>query len=78
MTTRTDQRNKVLEHLRIFGSITPVEAETCYGCRRLAARIHELRAHHRIRTQMVSIEGINPFARYVLESFELQQQELPL
>lgn len=37
------QTERVLEHLRQYGSLSAVEALEVYGCRRLAARIWELR-----------------------------------
>ena len=37
------QAEKVLMHLRYFGSITPMEAIQDYGITRLAAMIHNLR-----------------------------------
>ena len=41
---RTETQNeKILKHMRLFGSITPREALECYGCMRLAARIADLR-----------------------------------
>lgn len=43
------QCDKVLRHLRDFGSITPMEALKEFGCMRLGARIHDLkRAGHDI------------------------------
>lgn len=33
----------ILQHMKIYGSINPKEAETEYGCMRLAARIKDLR-----------------------------------
>lgn len=33
----------VLQHMKTYGSINPKEAETEYGCMRLAARIKDLR-----------------------------------
>lgn len=46
------QTYQILEHIRLFGSITPKEAEEKYGCMRLSARIWDLRHlhHHRIKT----------------------------
>lgn len=37
------QCNKILEHLKTYGSISPLEA-TEYGCMRLASRISDLKA----------------------------------
>lgn len=38
------QCDRILRHLRDFGSITPVEAMEDYGVMRLGARIHDLKA----------------------------------
>ena len=38
------QADHILWHLKVYGRITPIEALREYGCMRLAARIHELRA----------------------------------
>jgi hypothetical protein len=61
----------VLMHLKKYGSITHLEAETQYGIARLAARINDLRKQgHDIRSERVM--GRNrrdepaPFARYRL------------
>lgn len=37
------QNQKILQHMRLHGSITPLEALRDYGCMRLAARIADLR-----------------------------------
>ena len=43
----------ILDHLKRYGSITPQEAITEYGCLRLAARIAELKEEgHDIRKSM--------------------------
>ena len=39
------QCEKVLEYMKDFGSITPIEAMHDIGCMRLAARIADLREH---------------------------------
>lgn len=41
----TTQCEKILRHLKDFGSITAMEAMQEYGCMRLAARISDLRAN---------------------------------
>jgi hypothetical protein len=65
------QKDKILEHLNLFGSIDPVQALQEYGIFRLAARIDELRRDaYEIDTHLVST--INRFGnevrygRYVL------------
>lgn len=66
------QNQKILQHLKLHGSITPVEALRDYGCMRLAARIANLRqSGHKIAAELVT--GINReggqvrFTRYTLE-----------
>ncbi len=47
------QTGDVLDHMREFGSITPQQALSMYGCMRLASRIDELRNEgHYIKTTM--------------------------
>jgi len=65
--TNESQCAVVLNHMQEHGSITALHAMRMYGCARLAARIHNLRADgHRIRSSMVSING-KRFAMYELE-----------
>ena len=46
------QVDRILRHLRDYGSITPVDALKEYGCMRLGARIYDLkRQGHDIRTE---------------------------
>jgi hypothetical protein len=52
-TERTTQKQKVLNHLKMFGSITPLEAMKEYGCMRLAAVVFNLKEEYSIRTDMV-------------------------
>lgn len=49
-----NQKQKVIEHLNTYGSITPLEALTRYGIMRLAAIIEVLRNKkgHHIVTEM--------------------------
>jgi hypothetical protein len=64
------QCDKIINHLRRFGSIDPMQALQEYGVLRLAARINNLRDEYEIETHLV--ETINRFgdpvryARYVL------------
>jgi hypothetical protein len=37
------QTDKILRHMLLHGSITPIDALQSYGCMRLAARIADLR-----------------------------------
>ena len=41
--TKESHCRLVLQHMKTYGSINPIEAENQYGCRRLAARIKDLR-----------------------------------
>jgi hypothetical protein len=41
--TKLTQCDRVLQHLKDFGSITSIEAITDYGILRLASRINDLR-----------------------------------
>lgn len=41
--TKVHQRDKVLEHLMKYGSITQREATDCYAITRLGARIYDLK-----------------------------------
>lgn len=66
------QTERVIRHLRDYGSITSMEAVRDYGIMRLASRISDLRkAGMPIRVEMVSGknrygENVN-YARYRLE-----------
>ena len=52
--TSQSQNATILNHLRIYGSITHLQAENRYQCMRLAARICYLRgAGHDIKTNMI-------------------------
>ena len=44
---------KILDHLKMFGSITPLEAMKEYGCMRLAAVIFTLKDEYSIATEML-------------------------
>lgn len=72
MKSRT-KTSMVLDHLRRYGSITPIEAIRHYGALRLAAIIGELRHEYgvAIRTEMLSaISSITQrpvqYANYIL------------
>lgn len=50
------QTERLLEHLKHFGSIQPMQAWTQLGIYRLASRIHDLREDgHAIEKRMVTI-----------------------
>lgn len=66
---RPSQKMQILEHLRLYGHITPLEALTKYGCFRLGARIWELKNVDHIPIpdpRMVNVEG-KVVADYYLE-----------
>lgn len=55
MEMRMTQNEMILNHLKMFGNITPMTAIEEYGCMRLAARISDLKERgHNIRTKMIS------------------------
>lgn len=58
----------ILEHIKVFGSITPLEALNHYGCLRLSARIWDLRNNgHNIQTHMVNdTKSIKHYAKYTM------------
>lgn len=64
-----DSQNKqILDHLKRGIDITPIGALRLYGCFRLAARIHDLRADgHDIVTIKEPTEDGKYLARYKLQ-----------
>ena len=65
------QCERILRHLKDYGSITPVEALREYSCMRLGARIHDLKKQgHDITSEIVKGENrygeATHFARYTL------------
>lgn len=66
------QTERVVEYIKEFGSITPLEALRDLGIMRLGARIFELRAEgYPIRSEMVSVKnrfgGMTKIAKYSME-----------
>ena len=66
------QKEMILEHLKKYKSISDLEAYQEYGCRRLAARISEIRSeNYNIRTVNTTKANrygkYTTFATYVLE-----------
>jgi hypothetical protein len=66
------QCDRVLEYMKQFGSITPVEAMTDLGCMRLAARISDLRYQgyaigRRMKTMKNRYGKDVSFAEYYIE-----------
>ena len=49
------QCNKILEHIKEHGSISPIEARVLYGVMRLASRVNDLRRRgHNITSEIVT------------------------
>ena len=70
MAVRMTQNEMILDHLKMFGSITPMKAIEEYGCLRLAARISDLKDKgYYIRTDHISRKNrfgkTVTFAKYV-------------
>lgn len=61
------QKQNILQHMRTYGSITPLEALQRYGCFRLGARIADLKADGvKIKTTMIKENG-KRYASYGIE-----------
>lgn len=66
------QKERIMRHLRVYGSITPMEAMAEYGCYRLGARIWDLRHKDGCDIRTETVTGKNRFgehtayARYLL------------
>jgi hypothetical protein len=62
--TQTDQ---VLSYMRLWGSVTPLQAMHDIGCMRLAARIKDLRDRgYRIETRTIESKNGKRYASYRL------------
>lgn len=71
------QCEKVLRHLREFGTITPMDAIREYGCLRLGARICDLRQDgHQIKSKIVTGRNrfgeVTHYSEYSLEDSDEQ------
>lgn len=65
---RVNQNRRVLDFLRLHGSITPMQALKKFGCYRLGARIHELRSQgHCITSTLIKTSNDKHVCRYTLE-----------
>ena len=63
-----NKTKSILEHLKKYKSITPLEALKEYGSMRLGAIIFELRKEHNIETKMIDVPtrfGTSRVAQYV-------------
>lgn len=64
------KKQLILEHLKKYRSITPLEALNEYGSMRLGAVIFELRKDYKIRTNLIDVAGKygnSTVAQYVYE-----------
>ena len=64
------KKQAILNHLKKFKKITPLEALKEYGSMRLGAVIFELRKQHKIRTNMIDVAGKygnSTVAQYIYE-----------
>ena len=66
------QNERIIRHLRDYGSITPLEAMQEYGIMRLASRVCELKRQG-VAIRVINESGRNrygertSYARYILE-----------
>ena len=66
MSRKASQCQKILEHIRKTGSITPKEAFYHFGCMRLAARIADLeKTGHEFTHQMIVQQTDTGTERYM-------------
>ena len=56
------QKEIVLQHLKLYGSITPKDAMNIYGIMRLGARIYDLKGEGPLISKEME-RGINRFGR---------------
>lgn len=61
-----NQKEQVLNHLRIHGEITPLEALNYYGVFRLASRINELRNDGQLIATIETSNNDKKYATYKL------------
>lgn len=71
MKSKTTQTQDILNHMKQYGGITPLEALERYGCMRLSARVYDLRqAGYPIRATNITRKnkrgGKSTFAWYTL------------
>ena len=65
------QNEKILNHLRLYGAITSMEAFRTYNITRLSGRIHELREQgYRITTERRKAKNGAIYAAYKLQEGE--------
>ena len=72
----SNQRDKILEHINRFGSISPKEALKHYGCMRLAAQILILKENGWKIVTTMQQRGDVTWAEYLLEErFEREHKQ---
>ena len=59
------QKQMILEHLQLFGSITPEQARILYACARLSARMSELRLEDGLTIETVERKAVNRFGKRI-------------
>jgi hypothetical protein len=66
----------VLEHLKTYGSITPLEAQELYGIMRLGARIWDLRHDSGVKIKKETKRSKNRYGASVhFASYRLEEQK---
>ncbi len=63
MTERETQCKQVLQYLHDHGSITQLDAEDSFGCRRLAARINDLKTKHGVEFDKEMVTVLNRYGK---------------
>lgn len=67
------QKERIINHLKKYKTITDKQAEDLYGIRRTAARVHELRQDgYNIETAMVAVKDRYGKKTYVAR-YELKE-----
>ena len=65
------QNEQILNYLKQGNAITPLEAFNLFGCFRLGARVHDLKAMgHNITSRMITLENGKRVAQYRLENIQ--------
>lgn len=67
-TSSSQQRARILKHLMAGKKITALQALDKFKCFRLAARIHELKKVHPIKSEWVKQKGGKKVKRYYLRT----------
>ena len=67
---KSSQKNKIKNHLKFYGKITPLEALDNFGCMRLSERIRELKMEGMDIVTKINT-GKKKFAIYKLQQTRL-------